>query len=196
MGQEQDFLRSVAALLTKVAMADGDVTEDEKAEILDYFKRKLNVGDEKLTILDEVMTKTREQNTNVEELCRGYWEQSPEQEKLLALRLLYNVAFADGKIDRREEALICYIGTLFGLSDVDFTSIWAEFATDFSKYYDVLGIAPGAKPDEVEKAYKQAREKYDPQKVSHLGPEFVRLAEKKIALVEEAYRYFKKQLGI
>ena len=37
MGQEQDVLRSVAALLTKVAMADGDVTEDEKAEILDYF---------------------------------------------------------------------------------------------------------------------------------------------------------------
>lgn len=59
----------------------------------------------------------------------------------------------------------------------------------------ILGVQPEARPDEIKKAYREASQKYHPDKVSHLGPEFQELAERKFVEIQEAYEKLRRQGG-
>ncbi len=53
--------------------------------------------------------------------------------------------------------------------------------------YAVLGLARGAPADEVKRAYRRLAAKYHPDKVSHLGEEFRKLAEQRFKEIQQAY---------
>ncbi|MFC1817162.1 DnaJ domain-containing protein [Thermodesulfobacteriota bacterium] len=53
--------------------------------------------------------------------------------------------------------------------------------------YEVLGLKPGADPEEIQTAYRNAAQAYHPDKVSHLGPELRELAQKKFIEIQKAH---------
>jgi DnaJ like chaperone protein len=53
--------------------------------------------------------------------------------------------------------------------------------------YRILGVKHGATQGEIKEAYRKAAAKYHPDKVSHLGKEFQKLAHQKFVVVQEAY---------
>jgi DnaJ like chaperone protein len=53
--------------------------------------------------------------------------------------------------------------------------------------YHVLGLAPGAPPEKIKRAYRELASKYHPDKVSHLGEEFKDLAERRFKEIQQAY---------
>lgn len=53
--------------------------------------------------------------------------------------------------------------------------------------YEILGIEPGADPETIKKAYHRMAAKYHPDKVSHLGEEFQKLAKEKFQDIQWAY---------
>ena len=53
--------------------------------------------------------------------------------------------------------------------------------------YEVLGLKPGASPEEIRSAYRRALQMYHPDKVSHLGDEFQELAGRKFVAIQVAY---------
>jgi DnaJ-class molecular chaperone len=57
--------------------------------------------------------------------------------------------------------------------------------------YEILGVKPGAGPEEIQAAYRRAVQKYHPDKVSHLGEEFQELARKKFIEIQKAYEELK-----
>lgn len=61
--------------------------------------------------------------------------------------------------------------------------------------YQILGVLPEARPEEIKKAYREASQKYHPDKVSHLGHEFQELAQKKFVEIQEAYEELRRQGG-
>jgi len=62
-----------------------------------------------------------------------------------------------------------------------------EAQSGSSDPYHVLGLKPGARPDEIRAAYRHAAQSYHPDKVSHLGPELRELAQKKFIEIQKAY---------
>jgi uncharacterized C2H2 Zn-finger protein len=62
---------------------------------------------------------------------------------------------------------------------------WSE--NKINSYFDLLGIHYTASLDEAKKAYRTIITQYHPDKVSHLGIEFQRLAESKTKELNEAY---------
>lgn len=62
-----------------------------------------------------------------------------------------------------------------------------ENAHTITSPYRVLGIAENATMEQVQSAYREAVKKYHPDKVSHLGPEFQELANKKFVEIQQAY---------
>ncbi len=58
--------------------------------------------------------------------------------------------------------------------------------------YATLGIKPGASLEEIHTAYREAAQKFHPDKVSHLGEEFQVLAQKKFVEIQRAYETLKE----
>ena len=63
----------------------------------------------------------------------------------------------------------------------------ADTQTQNRDPYKILGLKPGATPEEIRSAYRQAVQAYHPDKVSHLGREFQDLAKKKFMEIQSAY---------
>lgn len=55
-------------------------------------------------------------------------------------------------------------------------------------YYELLGVAPTAEPEEIKRAFRREIARYHPDKVQHLGPEFQEIASTRAASLTEAYR--------
>lgn len=53
--------------------------------------------------------------------------------------------------------------------------------------YAILGLSPGASQNEVIAAYRELARQYHPDKVSHLGEEFVEMAHAKFTKIQGAY---------
>jgi hypothetical protein len=62
-----------------------------------------------------------------------------------------------------------------------------------AKYGTVLGLKGKVTPADVKRAYRELLLKYHPDKVSHLGIEFHKIAEEKTKDIIVAYEYFKKR---
>lgn len=58
--------------------------------------------------------------------------------------------------------------------------------------WEVLELEPGASSEEIQAAYKAQLLKYHPDRVSHLGDEFQRLAHSKTLAIRQAYTILKK----
>lgn len=63
-------------------------------------------------------------------------------------------------------------------------------------WHQVLQIPADAGPDEIRAAYQAERDKYHPDKVHELGPEFRALAQRKSAEAEAAYRAAMQARGL
>jgi len=53
--------------------------------------------------------------------------------------------------------------------------------------FEALEISPGASPDEIKAAYRQMLAKYHPDKVTHLGEDFQKIAHEKALDIQKAY---------
>lgn len=58
--------------------------------------------------------------------------------------------------------------------------------------HQILGVSPGASPDEIKKAYKRLANLYHPDKVQHLGEEFQALAEERFKEIQAAYQQIRR----
>ena len=53
--------------------------------------------------------------------------------------------------------------------------------------HEILGLEPGADEQEIRAAYRKLANQYHPDKVTHLGDEFRRLAEQRFKEIQAAY---------
>lgn len=53
--------------------------------------------------------------------------------------------------------------------------------------YAVLGVRPGATPEEITQAYREQMKRYHPDRVADLGPELQRLAHERALAIQRAY---------
>lgn len=53
--------------------------------------------------------------------------------------------------------------------------------------FETLEISPGASPDEIKAAYRNMLAKYHPDKVTHLGEDFQKIAHEKALDIQKAY---------
>jgi hypothetical protein len=58
--------------------------------------------------------------------------------------------------------------------------------------FKILGVEPGASPDDIKAAYRKAVAKYHPDKVTHLGKEFQEMAHRKPVVIQRAYEVLMK----
>ena len=186
-----DFAASLVVLFAAIAAADKKVTQDEYNYIQNYFRTKFG-GDnaaDLMSIFREIIHKPIDHKA-VALQVKDYLDY---YSRLQLLQMLYGLAQADGKVDIVENNVINQISFDLGIDSRDQVSIRSIYFKEDNGYYKTLGITKDATDEEIKKAYRSLVTKYHPDKVSHLGQEFVDIANEKFIAVKEAYDNIRKE---
>ncbi|MFC2090701.1 TerB family tellurite resistance protein [Bacteroidota bacterium] len=189
-----DYAASLLVLVAAVMKADGHVLKSELDYVKNYFRTRFgqDTANEAVIMLRDIL----KQDIPVREVTQQLNQRLDYSYRLEMIHFLYGIAAADSGVSESEKELIRKIGNFMNITLSDLDSIQAMFISATDASYKILEIDPSVSDDEVKKAYRRMAMKYHPDKVSHLGEDFKKVAQEKFRKVKEAYDNIKAQRGI
>lgn len=192
------FVELLVKVLVKVAKADGKVDQRELDIITSFFQFNLQYDQVKMVWIRDLIHYARETDYSMNDIASVMSSEFQYQSRLILLQLVYRVALADGVFSQSEKTLVDDLVARLGISHMDHERIKALFQVhedDDAHYYTILGVSKEATPEEIKAAYKEAVKENHPDKVAHLGSEFVKVAEEKMRKINEAFSVLKKKFS-
>ncbi len=190
------FVSNLVALLTAMAKADGQVSREEVSVIRRYFQNNLGYQGEELLLIKNLIKESLKTQLDIEQICYQFRLSANYPSRLVLLELLYQVAYADQVMHPGEQTLLTHIAELLGILGLDQRRIAAQYQIqDESRYYEILGVGKEADMKEIKKAYRRLVQQNHPDKVNHLGEEYVKIAHQQLTKINEAYDYVRRQKG-
>jgi DnaJ like chaperone protein len=189
-----DYAASLLVLIAAVMKADGRVMKSELDYVKRYFVTRFgeDTASEAVIMLRDILR----QEIPLRDVTLQLSQRLDYSYRLEMLHFLFGIASADGSVSDAENNVIQRIAGYMRISDSDFQSIRAMFVSQTDASYKILEIEPTTSDEEVKKAYRRMAMKYHPDKVSHLGEDFKKVAHEKFKKVQAAYEEIKKERGI
>ncbi|OCW58600.1 J domain-containing protein [Hoeflea olei] len=190
------FSVAVIALSAKMAKADGIVAPEEVRAFQDIFTipeaeaqnvaRLYNLAKQDVAGYDVYAQR-------VAGMCGSGHANCAMLEDVLDG--LFHIAKADGVIHEKELDFIAHVAEIFRIDETHFARILARHVhPDGIDPYAVLGLAPATPFDEVKKRYRELASESHPDRLRARGvpEEFLRLANDRMAALNEAYSVIEK----
>ena len=194
--EETIFVANLVAIMTKICMADGHISREERGVIHNFFQKSLGYGGNELRIIDAMIDETDRRNPDLGQICASFRRFAKHEQSLILLDLAYNIATVDHVITAGEEQAIRELIAALGISEEEHIRIRNRHAiAKRSDHYMVLGLDSSASIQDIKKAYKALAKQYHPDKVSHLGGELVEFAHQKFQEINDSYQAVKNERG-
>lgn len=193
---QEHFARHVCALLMEVARADGEVVRDEVRVAREYFENELKYGPEALDVVRRHLKEFLHHPPSLDEATAACRAEMPTADRLLLVDVLYQLALADGGLQRSEQESLRRIARGLDLAAEDVRAIAALHLGDADAHYERLGLSPEASDAEVKRAFRQLAAAHHPDKVAHLGPGAVEQATRRFRELKEAYEEIRRLRGL
>lgn len=107
---------ATCALLLEIAKADSHLHDLEDLLLRDLLERKFNLGPEAVAELIEFAEGARMNSSDLYHFARDINNNFTLEEKLAVMEALWQLVYADGVLDRYEDALVGQIAGLLRLS--------------------------------------------------------------------------------
>lgn len=189
------FLDNSIYLMAKLGYADGVVSTEELEVVKIFLSKTMNLDNQSINEMLGMFHKARYSPKPFEYYANVLLNNFDSRLLSAILDVLFMIAIADGTISAEEELLLLEAEAIFGIK----SSAYNEFKKHSRKqkkskreqYLDILGLNNNATKDEIKKTYRRLAMKFHPDRVSHLGEEFIQEAEAKMKEINEAYEYLK-----
>jgi DnaJ like chaperone protein len=191
------FTIAVLALGAKMAKADGTVTRDE----VTAFRRIFTFPEGEEEHAARVFNLARQDVAGFDAYARKIARLfNPEGKHICAddhhvlvdvLEALFQIAVADGSYHDGEDAFLTRVAHEFGLDDDCFRIVRSRLVEGAPRDpYDVLGLPRGAPKSAARKAWSDLVRNNHPDVLQARGvpPEAMKLAERRLQLINEAWR--------
>ncbi len=193
------FYVSLASLAAKMAKADGVVTDDEVKAFDHFVRADLGLKDEERKIVARLFNEAKKSPEDGLSFARqfksliGY---QPDVAQMM-IQLLFRISMADGHFHPAEEQFIRQVSSVLGISQMEYDQIMAIYVKNNDGAYRILGVTPQATDDEIKKSYRKLVVEYHPDKLMAKGiPEdFIKIANEKMAEINNAYNALRKERG-
>jgi len=195
------FLSSLVGLSIVVAGADGRVRAGQVEGLKSFFRESFPYTEEDQGLLARLVDRTFQarERLAVDELARHFAGASTPAGRRLLVRLLLKIAASGGPgpagVPPAGQRLIRRIAGTLGLAEEEYDGLAAEFLEPPGREYRVLGLEPGSSEEEVRSAYRRLASECHPDRFSSLGQEFVRAAEERFKILQEAYEEIRRRRG-
>lgn len=117
---EHSLRLATAALLFEMQRADFDEHEDERAVLERVLQETFALAVEETRELAQLAQQEAEDSVSLHQFTSLINQRFSPEEKVRVVEMLWQVAFADGRIDRYEEALVRKIAELIYVPHRDF----------------------------------------------------------------------------
>jgi uncharacterized tellurite resistance protein B-like protein len=106
---------ATAVLLLEIAHADGDFSAAEEAEIKRLLEESFSLDESTRVELMALATETQRKSVDLHQFTSQINNNFSQEEKVEIIESFWQLAFADGKLDAHEEAMMRQLGHLIGL---------------------------------------------------------------------------------
>ena len=203
------FCASVAAMLAKMAKADGHVSRTEIASVENAFRR-LGFTPEARRYAIEVFRKAKDDSHTIYDYARDFAMAVDSVEvRELFYEILWDIAGSDGDIGRNELLILQRIPRALGIR-IDW---YAYFASQrlgersagrsasrdpLKDAYAVLGASANDSTDELKRKYRELAKKNHPDalRAQGLPEEMVGKATERMSRINEAWTVIKEARGL
>ena len=190
------FTIAVIALSAKMARADGVVSRRE----WDAFAQIYRFAPDQADNVRRIYDLAKQDVAGFESYADQIAQLLKDNRQLLqhVLEGLLHVAAADGVLHPKEDAFLKAVAQRFGFSDSEFRYLRARFVADHGSPYDILRLSPDASNEEIKAQYRALVRKNHPDRVMANGvpPEFIELANRKLAAINAAYDQIARERGL
>ena len=137
----------------------------------------------------------------IRQTCRQIAANLSYSERLQLLNFLVMIAKADGTMHQNELNALYEVTQYMGIQTSDLESMLnldsgSSSSGSLDDAYKVLGVSPDATDDEVKAAYRKLALKHHPDRVSTLGDDVRKAAEKKFQEINNAKEKIYKARGL
>jgi DnaJ like chaperone protein len=191
------FTIGVIVLGAKMAKADGTVTKDEVAAFREIFQ----VPADEMKNVGRIFNQARKDPYGYEPYARQLGKMFRNNPRVLEELLdgLFHIARADGAITPDEVTFLRAVTLEFGLQESDWDRVRAaNMGPDSKDPYTILGVTPTDSSDEIKKAHRKLVLEHHPDKLIAQGmpEEFVKIANEKLATINQAYDEIRKRRNL
>jgi DnaJ like chaperone protein len=191
------FTIGVIALGAKMARVDGQVSEVERAAFRDFFD--VPPGEE--ANVERFFDLAKRDAGGFETYARQVAALFPDAPEILenVIEGLFSIAQADGRIDAAEADYLAKVARIFGLPSSRFERAKAAaLGVVECEPCVVLGIDPLATDEQIREAWlRQVRANHPDRLMAQgLPEEAIAVANRKLALINDAYDRLRRQRGL
>ena len=191
------FTIGVIALGAKMARVDGQVSEVERAAFREFFQ--VPTGEEEN--VERFFDLAKRDAGGFETYARQVAALFPDAPEVLenVIEGLFSIAQADGKIDVAEADYLAKVANIFGLPSSRFERAKAAaLGAVECEPCVVLGIDPLATDEQIREAWlRQVRANHPDRLMAQgLPEEAIAVANRKLALINDAYDRLRRQRGL
>ncbi len=191
------FTIGVIALGAKMARVDGEVSEVERAAFRDFFE--VPPGEE--ANVERFFDLAKRDAGGFETYARQVAALFPDAPEVLenVIEGLFSIAQADGRIDVAEADYLAKVASIFGLPSSRFERAKAAaLGAVECEPCVVLGIDPMATDEQIREAWlRQVRANHPDRLMAQgLPEEAIAVANRKLALINDAYDRLRRQRGL
>jgi DnaJ like chaperone protein len=193
--RESRMARLLCPILAQIAMADGPINLQEIRHIRLYFEEELGFSDWGLSAVRAELKAWLKQTADINTLLAKARPGLPPAMRVGFVSTLYELALADGELQRAERDLLQRVVRYLNLSDEQLQSITSAFFGDGSEHYAVLALGPHASDEEIKTAYRRLASAYHPDSNAGMSPRQIQKATETFHRIKEAYESLKKIRG-
>jgi len=191
------FTIGVIALGAKMARADGEVSDVEVAAFREFFQ--VPPGEERN--VERFFNLAKRDVAGFETYARQVAELFPDAPEVLesVIEGLFSIAKADGNVDAAEADYLAKVARLFGLDANRFERAKAAaLGVVECEPCIILGVDPLATDDQIREAWLRLVRANHPDRLMAQGlpEEAIAMANRKLALINDAYDRLRRERGL
>lgn len=191
------FTIGVIALGAKMARVDGEVTGDEVEAFRSFFR--VPPGEERN--VERFFDLAKRDSSGFETYARQVAALFPDAPEILegVLEGLFDIAKADGKVAAEEAEYLAQVARIFGLDSARFERARAAAMGDVEcEPCIILGLDPLATDEQMRAAWLRLVHAHHPDRLIAQGlpEEAIAVANRKLAMINDAYDRLRRQRGL
>ncbi|MBP6451979.1 MAG: co-chaperone DjlA, partial [Aeromonas sp.] len=212
------------AVMGHIAKASGQVTEHE-IRVASSLMDRMRLSGEQRVRAQESFRQGKESDFPLRETLAEFRRASLGQRDILRffLEVQLQAAFADGKVEANERAILQTIADELGFSRIELGRILAMAEAQMNFFhrqqqsgqgqqyrqeapsqdrlkdaYQLLGVSESDSDQEIKRAYRKEMSKHHPDKLAAKGlpPEMMEMAKEKTQEIQQAWEWIREARGI